>query len=244
MLYRLCNISIHAPAKGATTKVYIVSNIALTISIHAPAKGATYSNLYFISKFVFQSTLPRRERPASSAFVPLLANFNPRSREGSDISMFLYCAIAGISIHAPAKGATPFSFAQSFNSSYFNPRSREGSDGGAQGFYLAPQNFNPRSREGSDFLQCANCLCNVDFNPRSREGSDLYGQGKTMALTISIHAPAKGATEKYGLKAMQGMISIHAPAKGATTKLRKYDVDDYISIHAPAKGATYWFSYR
>ena len=33
-------------------------------------------------------------------------NFNPRSREGSDLREKYYASIDGISIHAPAKGAT------------------------------------------------------------------------------------------------------------------------------------------
>ena len=34
--------------------------------------------------------------------------FNPRSREGSDLSVFLITGYLPISIHAPAKGATIF----------------------------------------------------------------------------------------------------------------------------------------
>ena len=54
----------------------------------------------------FQSTLPRRERPASGQQRKLLVNFNPRSREGSD---------------SPSYGTRPYL-------ADFNPRSREGSD--------------------------------------------------------------------------------------------------------------------
>ena len=55
---------------------------------------------------------------------------------------------------------------------------------------------------------------------------------------ISIHAPAKGATQP-GLPAGGGLgISIHAPAKGATDDRPFRTVHDFISIHAPAKGAT------
>ena len=55
-------------------------------------------------------------------------NFNPRSREGSDLNTELGRKIARISIHAPARGATPYFFAISTHLLYFNPRSREGSD--------------------------------------------------------------------------------------------------------------------
>ena len=56
------------------------------ISIHAPAKGATIPNTNVEKKSVY---------------------FNPRSREGSDLSdNLMNCWLTCISIHAPAKGAT------------------------------------------------------------------------------------------------------------------------------------------
>ena len=66
-----------------------------------------------------------------------------------------------ISIHAPAKGATVYIF--------FIP------------FYFIY--FNPRSREGSDYLETSSVNLIVDFNPRSREGSDLKA---TAGLLIFI----------------------------------------------------------
>ena len=77
------------------------------ISIHAPAKGATIRTLLFHCLCEFQSTLPRRERPISKPSTTNTAKFqstlprrerrhsccqshtwiiyfNPRSREGSD----------------------------------------------------------------------------------------------------------------------------------------------------------------
>ena len=56
---------------------------------------------------------------------------------------------------------------------------------------------------------------------------------------ISIHAPAKGATEHYCHAILSEVISIHAPAKGATRGMGEAEADArWISIHAPAKGAT------
>ena len=78
----------------------------------------------------------------------------------------------------------------------FNPRSREGSDD-EHGKYNFNEkiDFNPRSREGSDAL-CSMCTSpRGNFNPRSREGSDEYGGSiNTACKSISIHAPARGAT--------------------------------------------------
>ena len=55
----------------------------------------------------FQSTLPRRERLLTGcALLVSAGDFNPRSREGSDTRVLNNRRGKGISIHAPAKGAT------------------------------------------------------------------------------------------------------------------------------------------
>ena len=143
-------ISIHAPARGATSMA---------------AMGTTLGN-------GFQSTLPRGERLVKPCCLKYPFNFNPRSREGSDKrhsrNMFetidfnprsregsdailsrdprnaeisIHAPARGatmqaqkrailqrISIHAPARGATRSLFRIAKAGSYFNPRSREGSD--------------------------------------------------------------------------------------------------------------------
>ena len=126
--YTFLFISIHAPAKGATTGRW-TADLQFDISIHAPAKGATpngYGSVHKLSGF--QSTLPRRERPVGLHHEGRGTYFNPRSREGSD--GILICRCLGII--------------------YFNPRSREGSDSGYIHNRFYKLNFNPRSREGSD----------------------------------------------------------------------------------------------
>ena len=122
------DISIHAPAKGATNPCWhfpyhqdfnprsregsdrVGQNAGQhqEISIHAPAKGATEK--------------ARKARARKH-------NFNPRSREGSD-------DCSSVTVNS--------------QSVHFNPRSREGSDPGNSMSLHLRQNFNPRSREGSD----------------------------------------------------------------------------------------------
>ena len=78
------NISIHAPARGATYHM-ILYGWEPTISIHAPARGATWADYRYRTSLVFQ-------------FTPL--------REGRlRMSTPLY-PVMDISIHAPARGAT------------------------------------------------------------------------------------------------------------------------------------------
>jgi len=57
-----------------------------------------------------------------------------------------------------------------------------------------PTGFNPRTRTGCDrriFLEPVHAFC---FNPRTRMGCDLIFAPLLNVTTVSIHAPARGAT--------------------------------------------------
>ena len=121
-------ISIHAPAKGATSS----ENFPVFkrwISIHAPAKGATRTSYVQLGR---QNDFNPRSREGSDRGTPYWLDadnhFNPRSREGSDLNPPSVPSFGVISIHAPAKGATSVPEECMGNIVNFNPRSREGSD--------------------------------------------------------------------------------------------------------------------
>jgi len=77
------------------------------------------------------------------------------------------------------------------------------------------------------------------FNPRAREGRDADSNMLlTEGETVSIHAPAKGATPGNRRRNPEEVVSIHAPAKGATPAEAGPYFQTSVSIHAPAKGAT------
>ena len=102
-------------------------------------------------KSVFQSTLPREERPLSVLLPELKANFNPRSHERSDSSIFSPILLLIISIHAPTRGAT------------------------SSAFFIALEiiiSIHAPTR-GATPLSCGDILAG-DFNPRSHERSDAY----------------------------------------------------------------------
>ena len=105
------------------------------------------------------------------------------------------------------------------------------------------------------------CPSNSYFNPRSREGSDNSVKPFVIRIdSISIHAPARGATLFRNVMQLETQISIHAPVRGATVKelceivwgefqstlprgerrvfLCHVTDNRSISIHAPARGAT------
>ena len=58
------------------------------------------------------------------------------------------------------------------------------------------------------------------------------------SISVSIHAPTKGATHTRCPNALQKHVSIHAPTKGATFLFRGNTHSQGVSIHAPTKGAT------
>ena len=121
-----------------------------------------------------------------------------------------------VSIHAPARGATvgfceidPFCQFQSthprgvrrrqthqnLRRGGFNPRTREGCDWQTVDVAAHLSRFNPRTREGCDFdSDCLYHYLLIGFNPRTREGCDTYEETSRSILTVSIHAPARGAT--------------------------------------------------
>ena len=100
-------ISIHAPARGATSQGWIES-LSRKISIHAPARGAT--NVSFSCHGIVGISIHAPARGATERILNQCKqnhkNFNPRSREGSDFSAMLRRSFWKISIHAPARGAT------------------------------------------------------------------------------------------------------------------------------------------
>ena len=144
---------------------------------------------------IFQSTLPREERPVRRYSLPLISvNFNPRSHERSD--------------HITQSFVFRF-----FN---FNPRSHERSDSFSSAILSLCTNFNPRSHErGDSYMICLpyydiisihaptrgatitdifKYTANFDFNPRSHERSDVKEGEILLVIDISIHAPTRGAT--------------------------------------------------
>ncbi len=76
------------------------------------------------------------------------------------------------------------------------------------------------------------------FNPRPREGGDITETYTYETESVSIHAPARGATGKESLPRRHGEVSIHAPARGATRLQHALALQVVVSIHAPARGAT------
>ena len=81
--------------------------VRIDVSIHAPARGATRPSLISVSSFCFNP----RTREGCDGFCfryrRAFVSFNPRTREGCDrLLLPLPAPLVGVSIHAPARGAT------------------------------------------------------------------------------------------------------------------------------------------
>ena len=120
------------------------------VSIHAPTKGATLPIQKSTQFQLFQSTLPRRERPHIVTFYCRFFSFNPRSHEGSDKE-----TEAEIKKLKKFQSTLPRRERLSFRRSFFRfssfqstlPRRERLSF--RRSFFAFPR-FNPRSHEGSD----------------------------------------------------------------------------------------------
>ena len=122
---------------------------------------------------------------------------------------------------------------------HFNPRSREGSDPVTRLYPQKIQKFQstlPRRERLSQISSCMGFLAISIHAPA--KGATEDRNITESHFSISIHAPAKGATLNRDLLLEKEKISIHAPAKGATGAGRRDACESDISIHAPAKGAT------
>ena len=125
----------------------------MRISIRAPARGATTVSV--CAEFSG-------------------SNFNPRSREGSDIDWVSNPLCNAISIRTPARGATR-TWTRLPRLCRFQSALPRGERLMRKTMQSRTQNFNPRSREGSDSVFVRSHCVRVYFNPRSREGSDENG---------------------------------------------------------------------
>ena len=221
---RLCNendikpISIHAPAKGATLFACILY-LKDFISIHAPAKGATKHIVALGALLRFQSTLPRRERlfvvPLLS---PVLYYFNPRSREGSDAEQNQQAVrIAEFQSTLPRRERRGFERLSDHVLSISIHAPAKGATAELLDMAAKRRAFQSTLPRRERRTARSRRPRSSYFNPRSREGSDpRVLRTRRHRPAISIHAPAKGATSSAGTDNEAQGISIHAPAKGAT----------------------------
>ena len=181
--------------QGERRSQVLCTVLTTRISIHAPARGATVSHP--------SSAHPNRD-------------FNPRSRKGSDINLFVYAFMASLFQSTLPQGERLIfdffsSYCRQFQStlpqgerqdfpstlyaiSLFQSTLPQGErQHGSQFHPLLMSYFNPRSRKGSDSDTMAKTKYTKDFNPRSRKGSDFIVFTVTFSLSDFNPRSRKGS---------------------------------------------------
>ena len=120
-----------------------------------------------------------------------------------------------VSIHAPARGATEYLIGLAPLVAFQSTPLREGR------LMISPTLSATRG-----------------FNPRPCARGDRKNVPPPCGETVSIHAPARGATHNKNNRDLTDFVSIHAPARGATLEEKQLILAKVVSIHAPARGAT------
>ena len=187
----------------------------------------------------FQSTRPRGARRRLDSRCQRRAGFNPRAREGRD----------------------PFRSNATCPRACFNPRAREGRDPACSSPGSFTFCFNPRAREGRDIVDHAHIMRLPGFqSTRPRGARPTRILRDDILQSVSIHAPARGATglqigdhpddqfqstrprgarpTRFTLKHSRNLFQSTRP-RGARPRQSAFPCRPFpVSIHAPARGAT------
>ena len=262
------HVSIHAPAWGATSsRISGTSRSGRFQSTHPrgvrrPSEAGRTPQSCFNPRtrvgcdgtfdsmlkdlVTFQSTHPRGVRHDGVTQGVTVRKFQSTHPRGVRLAYGTYTLLRyGVSIHAPAWGATMMSLLCGWDFRGFNPRTRVGCDEGLDTFLReSAVSIHAPAWGATRSYIIANAL-NAGFNPRTRVGCDhrsrwleaapitfqsthprgvrhVVGHEIWMAFDVSIHAPAWGATSHaYGLHA-KTPVSIHAPAWGATRRCGRH----------------------
>ena len=208
---------------------------------------------------MFQFTRPQGARHAEAYNRGKSSEFQFTRPQGARQDVPSVTVNGVVSIHAPARGATvphggfdhrgkfqftrpqgarPVLMCTHFTVKSFNSRARKGRDRAVSPQRQVCEGFNSRARKGRDRGHCIMCRTRQSFNSRARKGRDSTPTDPTRPGSVSIHAPARGATRMALMVDAVAEVSIHAPARGATLWRRVRIGAGPVSIHAPARGAT------
>ena len=208
------------------------------VSIHAPARGATC-------------------HPVTASWWSTC--FNSRARKGRDTDDGGHFVGGRVSIHAPARGATFFRVCLFCHSLGFNSRARKGRDNmDARRFH--PRKFQFTRPQGARRLPCAHRRFRLSFQFTRPQGARL-AQGDEPIIgtgfqftrpqgarrcehriadnrSVSIHAPARGATFSFSFWFSFSLFQFTRPQGARPPRLPVIAHTCEVSIHAPARGAT------
>ena len=239
------------------------SRPVVDVSIHAPARGATFARFPVSRHGKGFDPRPRARGRLVNEIAPVLMKaFRSTPPRGGDERHVLWKVAKGVSIHAPARGATgPARELSARIDVSIHAPARGATWRKMYGATLVEFRSTPRAG-GDDMARIrhdgANC-----FDPRPRAGGDLrFRQTVASASRVSIHAPARGATRRIAASRELPPMFRSTPPRGGrpretqtpdqrrktfrSTPPRGGRLGAYqmhaaganVSIHAPARGAT------
>ena len=214
-------VSIHAPARGATTKLVSVHRFML-VSIHAPARGATANSNGSVSSQGFQSTRPRGARPPGPFPWCHRCSFNPRAREGRDTMVFMRSRPApsfqstrprgarqpnrrGILKHkgfqsTRPRGARPRRCGRWLRSMKFQSTRPRGARLHCHVIGQGRRRFQSTRPRGARLEDIDGSDCKWRFNPRAREGRDTVQPKARISLSVFQSTRPRGARLRKAIK--------------------------------------------
>ena len=148
--------------------------------------------------------------------------------------------LANVSIHAPARGATESAQAwideqDSFQST--RPRGARLADTRSKFGCITFQSTRPRGARLAD-IRGRHTMTGAFQSTRPRGARQHALIGIMFNLSVSIHAPARGATSHPALLTSSNVFQSTRP-RGARRRVRARSIRlARVSIHAPARGAT------
>ena len=191
----------------------------MIVSIHAPARGATRTATNRVALSIgFQFTRPRGARLAVVRQANADSCFNSRAREGRDWRRACWISVLPFQFTRP-RGARldwhPLLTAMDWFQ-FTRPR------GARRKFWIIPdgfKRFNSRAREGRDL--------HIPFGSPPRRFQFTRPRGARQFLgpmleraSVSIHAPARGATGRGGTQGEKGRFQFTRP-RGARHAARR-----------------------
>ncbi len=208
----------------------------LQVSIHAPARGATKRSSGGGTALGFQSTHPHGVRLDKKLSFLGVDRFNPRTRTGCDQDRTAFIHLLTVSIHAPARGATHI-LAENVAIDRFQSTHPHGVRLISLAWVLRNILFQSTHPHGVRLRvqhEASSTGLFQSTHPHGVRHEYLHiGFGRT--VLVSIHAPARGATFDQFFSIAFCYVSIHAPARGATISKAGFHAVQSVSIHAPAR---------
>ena len=144
----------------------------VVVSIHAPTRGATPDHDKLPDHIKFQSTHPHGVRQARKVTIQQAIRFQSTHPHGVRHRKAI-----------KAHGAR-----------WFQSTHPHGVRLSLPAITIRKCGFNPRTHTGCDERYLQHTARQLGFNPRTHTGCDMIAATHSLTITVSIHAPTRGAT--------------------------------------------------